>query len=272
MHSEMSEEKITVTPGGNDRQQVPARPRGAQVRAVRLDERGHLRVARRHHVGEEQVLKPDPASGDHGREREPHAGDRYDVVVEQRAGDRDPDHELDDGPGLERAAERDLQARPGDHDGGEPAPELEPERMHVGRGAADDAVEHHVQEALEVLELVGRDLRGNVRIDGLLHGLVAPVERRDLQEQPVAERVAVPERGVAQRAGHRVGAHPALAPLGELLKPREFGLLRPARLPGGLMREHLGHARVDPALAQRGSDPGLLECRVREIAVRGQAG
>ena len=36
------------------------------------------------------------------------------------------------------------------------------------------------------------------------------------------------------------------------------------------MREHLGHARVDPALAQRGRDLGLLECRVGQIAVRGE--
>ena len=56
-----------------------------------------------------------------------------------------------------------------------------------------------------------------------------------------------------------------------MLEPGEFGLPRPARLPGGLVGEHLGYGRVDAALAQRGRDPGLLEGGVGQVSARGEA-
>ena len=128
------------------------------------------------------------------------------------------------------------------HDG-EAAPELEPEGMHVGRRAADHGIEHHVQETLEVLKLVVRDLRRHVRIDGLRGELhrkrflrALAVERRDLEQKPFPERGTVLQRGVLHRPGKGVGAHPALAPLGELFEAREFGKPgrgSPARPPGG---------------------------------------
>ncbi len=258
----------------HDGQQVAGRPRRAQMRGVGLEERRHLGVSGRHHVGDEEVLEPDPSGGHHGREREPHPRDRDEVVVEQRAGNGDPEHELDDHPRLKRAAERDLESGPGDHHGGEPAPELEPERVNVGCRAADDGVEHHVQEALEILELVARDLGRDVRVDGLLHGgalpglpLAAHVERRDPHAQPVAERLAILERGGLHRPGKRVRAHPALPPLGEMFEAGEFRLPHAARLLDRLVGHHLAQRRVDPALAQRSRDFGLLKSCIRQVAV-----
>ena len=87
--------------------------------------------------------------------------------MEQRPGDRDPEDDAHERPRLERAAVRDLEAAPGDHDRREAAPQLVAERQHVGRRAADHGVEHDVQEPLEVLELIRGDLGRDVRIDRL---------------------------------------------------------------------------------------------------------
>ena len=62
-------------------------------------------------------------------------------------------------------------------------------------------------------------------------------------------------------------AHPTLAPLGKVLEAREFGLPQAARLLDRLVGHHLAEGRVDPAPAQRGRHTGLLERRVREMAV-----
>ena len=163
-----------------------------------------------------KVLEPDPPGRDHGRELEPHPGDRDRVVVE-RAGD-----------------------------GGEPAPELKAERVDIGRGAADDGIEHDVQEALEVLELVGGDLRRDVRIDGLrryeLHGERsrglepgAHVEGGDPEEEPVAERVPVPQCRLAQPRPSRSRGASSRATLraarGGRARPAACG--SPARWPDG---------------------------------------
>ena len=123
----------------------------------------------------------------------------------------------------------------------------------------------------------GRD----VRIDGLrwdeLHdsgsrglNLAAHVERRDLEEEPLPEPVAVLERGRPHRIGHRVRPEARVPPLGEPLEPVDLGLLHLVRLLDGLIGEHLRHGGVDPALGQRGSDLRLLERRVRQVPIRGQ--
>ena len=111
-----------------------------------------------------------------------------------------------------------------------PAPQLVAERQHVGRRAADHRIEHDVQEPLEVLELIRRDLGRDVRIDRLggeeLHdsrsrglNLAAHVERRDLEQEPFPEPVAVLERGRPHRIGHRVRTEARVPPLGEPLEP-----------------------------------------------------
>ena len=120
-----------------------------------------------------------PPDDDHGGEREPDPGDRYDVVVEQRAGDGDADHELDD-----HATESNvplnaiLSPVQATMTAARPAQSWSPEGVHVGRGAADHGVEHDIQEALEVLELVIGDLRRDIRVDRLrghkLHGEALP--------------------------------------------------------------------------------------------------
>ena len=87
--------------------------------------------------------------------------------MEQRPGDRDPEHDTHERPRFERAAERDLEPAPRDDDRREAAPQLVAEREHFGRGAADHRIEHDVQEPLEVLELIRGDLGRDVRIDRL---------------------------------------------------------------------------------------------------------
>ena len=198
--------------------------------------------------------------------------------MEQRPGNRDREHDTHEGPGLEGSAVRDLEPAPGDDDSRETAPELVAERQHVGRRAADHGIEHDVQEPLEVLELIRRDLGRDVRIDRLrwqeLHdsrsrglNLAAHVERRDLEQEPFTEPVAVLERGRAHRIGHRVRTEACVPPLGEPLEPVDLGLLHPVRLLDRLVGEHLRHGGVDPALGQRCRDLRLLERRVRQIAV-----
>ena len=78
------------------------------------------------------------------------------------------------------------------------------------------------------------------------------------------------ERGRAHRIGHRVRTEARVPPLGEALEPVDLGLLHPVRLLDRLVREHLRHCGVDPALGQGGSHLRLLERRVRQVAVRGQ--
>ena len=97
--------------------------------------------------------------------------------------------------------------------------------------------------------------------------LAAHVERRDLEQEPLPEPVAVLERGRAHRIGHRVRTEARVPPLGEPLEPVDLGLLHPVRLLDGLIGEHLRHGGVDPALRQRGSHLRLLERRVGQIAV-----
>ena len=168
-HRRADEERAEhVAEGGGELEPGRTGPRIGKGGGVDLDEIRQLDLHGRHDVGEKERVQPIAAAGNHAGEGEPHAGDRRGVEQEHDPRYPEPDDELDDRPHGEGAGHGDLDAGPDDDDGREPAPEGvaggedgRPVRRH-------DVVHDLVEKPFEVVQVFGRDVGGDGRVDLLL--------------------------------------------------------------------------------------------------------